>query len=204
MAGKGINSSPDGVTIKLNGNAINSLTEKTELFLQQFSCANPSNILLNAHFEATINERISSPTPNIHNDPISAEEITKCLPKSKSKAVGMDLVDNRMVKNLSAENQDCLRHLFDTLLKNAFVPTEWKQATVIPLLKPGKPAEDPTSYRPISITSCLCKAMKRILAKRIHWFLESKGLLNREQVSFRRDCSTLDHIIQLETDIKQS
>ncbi|KZR99972.1 putative Pol protein, partial [Daphnia magna] len=141
---------------------------------------------------------------NILNDPITPEEIVRCLPKSKSNAVGTDLVHNLMIKNLTAKNQIYLKHLFNTLLKSAFVPPQWKQSIVIPLLKPGKPAEDPTSYRPISITSCLCKAMERLIANRLHWFLETKGLINKEQAGFRRGCSTYDHIIQLESDIKRS
>ena len=44
--------------------------------------------------------------------------------------------------------------------------------------------------------------MERIIANRLHWFLESKNKINQEQAGFRRGCSTTDHIVQLETDVK--
>jgi hypothetical protein len=77
-----------------------------------------------------------------------------------------------------------------------------EKSIVLPLLKPGKSPEDPSSYRPISLISCLGKTMERIIAKRLHWFLDSKNKINQEQAGFRRGCSTTDHIVQLETDVK--
>jgi hypothetical protein len=44
--------------------------------------------------------------------------------------------------------------------------------------------------------------MKREIANRIHWFLESKHKLNKEQTGFRRGRITTDNIVQLETDVK--
>jgi hypothetical protein len=44
--------------------------------------------------------------------------------------------------------------------------------------------------------------MERIIANRLHWFLESKNKINQEQAGFRRGCCTTDHIVQLETDVK--
>jgi hypothetical protein len=108
-----------------------------------------------------------------------------------------------MLKNLSDENKSHLQHLLNTLLNNSYIPPQWKQSIIIPLLKPDKPTDDPSSYRPISLTSCLCKVMERILANRIQWLLESKKLINKQQAGFRRGCSTTDHIIQLESQIKQ-
>lgn len=47
----------------------------------------------------------------------------------------------------------------------------WKQAISVPILKPGK---DPTSsfYRPIAMTSCLCKIMKSMINSRLMWYFE--------------------------------
>ena len=39
----------------------------------------------------------------------------------------------------------------------ALVPESWRLATVIPIPKPGKDHAEPTNYRPIALTSCLCK-----------------------------------------------
>ena len=45
--------------------------------------------------------------------------------------------------------------------------------------------------------------MEREIANRIHWFLESKHKLYKEQTGFRRGRITTDNIVQLEmTDVK--
>ena len=55
------------------------------------------------------------------------------------------------------------------------LPEQWKEATIIPLLKPNKDHNGPQSYRPISLTSAICKTMgtmvnnraKKVLAKQM-------------------------------------
>jgi hypothetical protein len=43
-----------------------------------------------------------------------------------------------------------------------------------------------------------------VIANRLHWYLEYKQILNKEQAGLRRGRSTTDHIVQLETDVKLS
>ena len=45
-------------------------------------------------------------------------------------------------------------------------------AIIIPVPKLGKVISDPGSYRPISLTSCLCKTMERMINGRLTWYLE--------------------------------
>ncbi|KAI9552663.1 hypothetical protein GHT06_020534 [Daphnia sinensis] len=175
MLGKGSNLSPDGTTIKVGETTFNTPEEKAKLFVDLFSSAYPSNIPENCR------------CPNILNEPITMEEIDKCLQKSKSRVVGIDLIQNSMLRNLSKRNKCHLRQLFNILLSSGHVPAQWKKSIVIPLLKPNKKADDPSAYRPISLMPCLCKALERVIANRLHWGGE-----------------TADHIIQLKTDIKLS
>ncbi|GFX40162.1 putative RNA-directed DNA polymerase from transposon X-element [Trichonephila clavipes] len=46
-------------------------------------------------------------------------------------------------------------------------PSSWREAIVIPILKPGKVATDPLSYRPIALTSCFCKTFERMVNTRL-------------------------------------
>jgi hypothetical protein len=38
---------------------------------------------------------------------------------------------------------------------------------------PGKDHSEPSNYRPIALTSCVCKTMERMINARLIWFLES-------------------------------
>ena len=51
-------------------------------------------------------------------------------------------------------------------------PTSWKTAVIIPVPKLGKVLSDPGNYRPIALTSCLCKAMERMVNSRLTWYLD--------------------------------
>ena len=43
----------------------------------------------------------------------------------------------------------------------------WELATIIPFPKPGKDYTKPTNYRPIALTSCLCKTLERMINSRL-------------------------------------
>ena len=56
-------------------------------------------------------------------------------------------------------------------------------------------------YRPIALTSCVCKTMDGMINKRFVWFLESNNIkfLSNIQCGFRKNRSTIDHLVRLET-----
>ena len=61
------------------------------------------------------------------------------------------------------------------------IPSIWKLANVIPIPKHGKDHSDPSNYRPITLTICVCKPMERMTNAHLVWFLESNGLLSNIQ-----------------------
>jgi hypothetical protein len=80
---------------------------------------------------------------------------------SNLKSQAMGRVHNNMLKNLNDQNKNHMLHLFNTLPESSYVPDSWKIAVIIPIHKQDKPANDPDSYRPISLTSCLGKVMEK-------------------------------------------
>ena len=79
-----------------------------------------------------------------------------------------------------------------------------KQATIFPIPKPGKDNTDPSNYRPIALTSSLCKTLERMINTRLIWFLESNGLITNFQCGFRSKRSTVDHLVRLETFVREA
>ena len=87
--------------------------------------------------------------------------------------------------------------IYNNICISGNIPTLWKQATTISILKEQKDPINPTSYRHIALTSCTCKTLKRMINLRQTWFLESNNLLSNLQVGFRIKRSTMDQIVTL-------
>ena len=63
---------------------------------------------------------------------------------------------------------------------------------MIPIHKKGKDKLKTSSYRPISLTSCVGKVMERMINTRLMWHLETNNLIAKEQAGFRQNRSTED------------
>ena len=69
---------------------------------------------------------------------------------------------------------------------------------------PGKDPKNPTNYRPIELTSCLCKTMGRMVNTRLMWCLKSEGHLSDVQCGFRKNRSTVDHLVRFGTFVREA
>ena len=90
-------------------------------------------------------------------------------------------------------------NIFNKIWISGNFPSDWWKAIVIPILKPGKDPTNPTSYRPIALTSCICNTMERMVNHRLVGYLESHNLLTNVQCGFRSRRSTIDHLVRFET-----
>ena len=79
----------------------------------------------------------------------------------------------------------------------------WKQANIILLLKPNKDKQIPSSYRPISLLSCLGKLLEKIIKSRLMLEVERRQILPQHQAGFRSKKSTINNIVRLERYAKE-
>ena len=89
---------------------------------------------------------------------------------------------------------DCL--CFSHSLSHGVIPKSWKRAAIIPIYKSGDKTV-PSNYRPISLTSVICKVLERIIRKEVFSFLNQKGCLNSTQHGFRPGCSCLSVLLDV-------
>ena len=76
-------------------------------------------------------------------------------------------------------------------LKTGKVPQEWKRANIMPIYKNGN-KEEPLDYRPVSLTSIVCKICEKVIKKQWTDYLERRGIITDKQFGFRtgRSCVT--------------
>ena len=138
------------------------------------------------------------------NDLFTIDELQRAIKCLRSTAAGPDLIHNDMLKHLNTRSLGTILMFFNHIWTTHEFPSSWREATVVPILKQDKDGTDPLHYRPISLTSCLCKLMERIINDRLVWFLESTGFFDSAQCGFRRNRCTTDHLVSLDTAVRQS
>ncbi len=131
-------------------------------------------------------------------------ELRTALNKKKSTAPGADQIHYDILKQLPNESMDTLLSLINSSWEQGTLPDSWKEATIIPILKPKKDSSLPASYRPISLTSALCKVMETMVTARLKFHLERKNSIGITQSGFRNHRSTIDQLARLETVIKNA
>ena len=132
---------------------------------------------------------------------ITMEEMDRAIfGTSSNKASGNDDIPYEFIKNLGPLAKDFLLHLYQRCWRGEGIPSKWRNAVIKTLLKDGKDPKMTTSYRPISLTSCLGKILERIIADRLVYLLEDRHLLNPNQAGFRQGRCTTDQVLKLVQD----
>jgi ribonuclease HI len=137
------------------------------------------------------------------NANITEREVIKAIQSKSDSAAGPDILNYRILKNVPQTTLAVITRLYNGVWATGEVPRAWKTATVIPLLKSGKPPHEANSYRPIALTSHLGKVLETVIKTRLSWFLERYKLLSVTQSGFRKKRCTIDQLIKLENEVKE-
>ena len=104
---------------------------------------------INTEIKATAHKQ---PASSPLSDAISVNELLDAIFCLKNgKAPGIDKVHAEFLRYLGLRAVEWLRCFLSDCLESTTIPSIWKQAKVIAILKPKKPEVDPTSYCPISL-----------------------------------------------------
>lgn len=141
-------------------------------------------------------------TPNqLFSRPFNTSEVNLCIDAlHPGKAAGVDNVYPELIRNLGNSARSWLTYFLNDLLMTRDIPREFRKTKVVVILKPNKPADDPSSYRQISLLSVCYKLLERLIYNRIYEAIDSK--LPSDQGGFRRYRSCTDQILALTTHIE--
>ena len=142
--------------------------------------------IFNSHY-ASVFTRSTTPSPEIRDITeekledveITVEEVKNLIDGLKEDASpGPDEISNRVLKELKDELALPLQILFRKSLDDGHVPEGWKESVVSPIYKKGEKSA-PVNYRPVNLTSNVCKLMERVLKKQMEEHLEKTFLKTR-------------------------
>lgn len=87
-----------------------------------------------------------------------------------------------------------LANIMNDSIDKGIVPDDWKNATVVPIYKSGN-KHDPVNYRPISLTSNVCKIMEKIITHEITQFMIANKVIPESQHGFLPKRSVVTNLL---------
>jgi hypothetical protein len=131
---------------------------------------------------------------------IKTNIIRKRLAKiGRRKSVGPDCIPGEILKM----GGEATARLLDMTIKNGTIPSDWKQAIVVSIYKGGD-CLVLNNYRPVRLTSVVCKQMEHAIAGYIRQVWEDSDWFYEGQHGFKPGYSCKSQIISVCQDISDS
>ena len=172
----------------LSGHLSDSPQQMASCFVESFSgvfaTTDPTNPLPHQACDSNFGR--------IRFTPQDVKEVLELLDVNTS--TGHDEIHPRFLKVLAHELSVPLAIMFNQSIDEGRLPSEWLSSIVVPIFKKGERC-NPLNYRPVSLTSVVCKAMERLIMRPINEYLSTNSLINANQFGFRSGHSTADQLL---------
>ena len=112
-----------------------------------------------------------------------------------SKSLGPDEIHPKMLKELVNYVAEPLAIIMNKTLEEGVLPEDWKVAHVTPIYKNKGAKNLAVNYRPVSLTSIVCKMMESMLRQHIMNHLNMEKLLSHKQYGFINNRSTVTQLL---------
>lgn len=134
--------------------------------------------------------------------PFQLSELESILKGRANTAPGEDSITYEMIHNLPLSAKTFLVNIFSRIYILGESVDALKVSSVILIHKQGKPVQSPSSYRPISLLSCILKLMEKMIKNRLEWWFSFKNIRFDYQFGFKKNSNTQYAAGKLITDIQ--
>lgn len=123
---------------------------------------------------------------------------------AKKKAPGYDLVTTEVLERLPRKGIVFLTVLFNAIMRIQYFPSIWKISQIILIHKNGKPTNEVSSYRPISLLPVVSKLFERIFLRRLKPMLVVEKIVPDHQFGFRAKHATVEQVHRVVRKVRQT
>lgn len=145
------------------------------------------------HLES-VGINFASPVGESYNVPFSRSELRMALSQCHDASPVPEDIPYSFLRHMSDEAFIFLLDLYNFIWNTGDLSSSWGVAVIIHIPKPGKDHQLTTNYGPISLTSCICKLLEKMVNIRLMWYLERGNYLSPVHYGFRKMRSTIDVI----------
>ncbi|KAL4132544.1 hypothetical protein QTP88_009673 [Uroleucon formosanum] len=191
---------PPAILRDASGNWVYSDMDKANIFANHLADTfQPHNTILLPEKINEVEQFLDIPLqmslPPKHLSPAEVKYTISKFPRKKSP--GYDLITAEVLNQLPKKVIILLTYIYNSMLRLSYFPLLWKYSSVILILKPKKPPDCPSSYRPISLLPILSKVFEKMLLKKLTKTVEETKALPDSQFGFRSKHSTIHQIHRL-------
>jgi hypothetical protein len=142
----------------------------------------------------TLNTRQYSAT--LQNVSFTEDDVKeKLLQLNISKSAGPDGLHPMLLRECADVLCKPLYILMRESLDQGTVPKAWKEANISAIYKKGR-KQEAGNYRPISLTSVVCKLFEKVIRKGITTHMDNNNLFSNQQHGFRNKRSTVTQLLE--------
>ncbi len=130
----------------------------------------------------------------------SSSHVSKLIDKLRiCKSAGPDGIHAKIIKECSTIFAVIFNIIFQKSLREGVLPYQWKEAHISALHKKGSKSLC-NNYRPVSLTSIVCKLLESIIRDAILPFLELNSKISVHQYGFRKGYSCATQLLEVMED----
>lgn len=173
------------------GNVITETVKKCDLFNNFFV-----SVFSKLDVEAPIIKDQKSEEPQISAVNFTSTDILRKIKDMKKRsAPGPDGILSQIILEVREEVSGPLAQSFNKSRVEGKLPQNWKNANVNPIFKKGDKSQ-PGNFRPVSLTSIICKLMESVIRNSVVKFLENNKKLSPSQHGFRNKRSCTSNLLE--------
>ena len=122
---------------------------------------------------------------------IDIKELSRILKTKRNTAPGEDNIRYEDIRKTTTKFKELLCNLHSICLNVGVTPTKWKQSNIKLIPKPNKNRKNAKNYRPLSMTSCMCKILETAVKGRLETFREANKILGENRTAYRKNRRTI-------------
>ena len=198
-----------GPLLNSDGKLVNDPKLKSDILRHQYEKAfntNKPDIEITLNHTSDQNKMSINDFFNENNSPFSEIQVTEsdikqAIEETKiNSAPGLDGLPPIFLHKCKQNILTPLAVIMNKSIKTGEIPEVWKEASITPIFKGGK-KEEPSNYRPVSLTSQIAKLLERIIRWYLVTYLELINAFPDSQHGFRSFRSTVSQLLEHYDDI---
>ena len=143
----------------------------------------------------------SIPPKKLITEPLSTFGVTREIVEKElknlipTKAMGVDKLHPKILKELSSVISHPISLIAQKSLDEGKLPRNWRDGIITPIFKKGAKS-DPANYRPVSLTSIVCKCVERIFIRYMIKHVKANQLDTTRQHGFTPGKSITTNLLE--------